>query len=87
MSSIDDQKEEYEKFTSSIHQIFVKSAAEFIPANIEELNRLRKDTAIVSRWLGEGYLTEDGSFSGGGYFKNIDELFLTYLKMTIPQID
>jgi integrase len=87
MSSIDDQKDEYEKFTSSVHQIFVKSAAEFIPANIEELNKLRKDTSTLSRWLGEGSLTKDGSFSGGGYFKNIDELLQTYLKMTTPQID
>lgn len=87
MSSIDDQKDEYEKFVSSFHQILVKSASEFIPANIEELNKLRKDTSTLSQWLGEGYLTKDRSFSGGGYFEDVDDLLLNYLKMTMTEID
>lgn len=87
MSSIDDQKDEYEKFLSSFHQILVKSAAEFIPTNIEELNKLRKDTSTLSLWLGEGSLTKDRSFSGGGYFEDVDDLLLHYLKMTMTEID
>jgi integrase len=87
MSSLDDQKDGYEKFVSSIHQILSESVEEFIPASIEELNKLRETASTLSQWLGEGFLTDDRSFSGGGYFADVDELLLHYLKVTIPEID